>query len=413
MKDPRLCGLEVEGRQMRAVEGGVTAARGFKAAGVRCGVKSSGLDLALICSEAECAAAGVFTTNAFQAAPVVLSRKRLESGCAQAVVANSGNANAITGERGLRDAEEVCAAAAAELGLDPEKVVPASTGIIGVRLPVERIKAGIREAVASLSADGGPRAAEAILTTDTYAKLSAYEVEIGEKSVRVGGIAKGAGMISPNMATMLCFVTTDAAISPGLLKRMLVEAVHTTFNCLTVDGDMSTNDSVIVLANGCSGCRIDCGTEAAELFGRALSQVCLDLAKAIARDGEGATKYVEVIVDGAASAEDAKRAGMAVAKSPLVKTALFGNDPNWGRVLCAVGASGARVEPDKVSLWFGDVQIVNNGEPTQFDLDAVRSVMSCKDLQIRVDLGIGAGRAKVYTCDLSYDYVRINAEYHT
>jgi len=398
---------------MRHIAGGVTAAERFTASGVRCGIKSAGLDLALIYSQLECSAAGVFTTNAFQAAPVVLTRRRIASGRAQAIVANSGNANAITGPQGLRDAEEVSAIAAKELGLRPEHVLIASTGIIGVRLPVEKLKTGVRDAVRSLSRDGSENAACAIMTTDTQPKVSAYEFEVNGKIVRVGGIAKGAGMICPNMATMLCFLTTDAEINTEALSGCLKTAVEQTFNCLTVDGDMSTNDSVIILANGASGCRIEESSREWGLFNQALTQVCVDLAKAIARDGEGASKYIEVVVRGAASYGDAKQAAMAVANSPLVKTAVFGGDPNWGRVLCAVGRSGARVEPRKTSLWFGNVQIVDNGEPLAWDAEGARQVLADSDVRIIVDLGVGDSTATVYTCDLTYDYVRINAEYHT
>jgi len=398
---------------MRHIAGGVTAAERFTASGVRCGIKSAGLDLALIYSQLECSAAGVFTTNAFQAAPVVLTRRRIASGRAQAIVANSGNANAITGPQGLRDAEEVSAIAAKELGLRPEHVLIASTGIIGVRLPVEKLKTGVRDAVRSLSRDGSENAACAIMTTDTQPKVSAYEFEVNGKIVRVGGIAKGAGMICPNMATMLCFLTTDAEINTEALSGCLKTAVEQTFNCLTVDGDMSTNDSVIILANGASGCRIEESSREWGLFNQALAQVCVDLAKAIARDGEGASKYIEVVVRGAASYGDAKQAAMAVANSPLVKTAVFGGDPNWGRVLCAVGRSGARVEPRKTSLWFGNVQIVDNGEPLACDAEGARQVLAASDVRIIVDLGVGDSTATVYTCDLTYDYVRINAEYHT
>jgi len=399
---------------MRAIDGGVTAARGFRAAGVRCGIKQQGPDLAVICSDRDCSAAGVFTTNAFKAASVVLNRERLSSGRARAIVVNSGNANACTGERGLRDAERICRRAAELLGIAPELVLNASTGIIGVPLPMPKIESGIEEAVRSLSEDGGPCAALAIMTTDTRRKVAAYEIELNGKTVRLGGICKGAGMICPNMATMLCFITTDAEIDAPALQKSLTSNVERSFNSLTVDGDMSTNDSVIVLANGASGCgRIVEGTQEYELFDRALGQVCLDLAKAIAKDGEGATKYVEVRVTGADTYEDAKAAAMTVANSPLVKTAIFGQDPNWGRVLCAVGRSGARVVPEKASLFFGDVKIVNRGEPVQLDAETARRPMLEPELVITVDLGIGAASATALTCDLSYDYVRINAEYHT
>lgn len=399
---------------LTSIDGGVTAARGFRAAGVRCGVKTSGLDLAIICSDRDCSAAGLFTTNAFKAASVILNRERLASGRARAIVANSGNANACTGERGLKDAERICRRAGELLGISADLVLNASTGVIGVPLPMQKIECGIEEAVNSLSESGGKAAAAAIMTTDTRPKLSAYEIELDGRQVRIGGICKGAGMICPNMATMLCFITTDAHIGPDVLKKSLASAVERSFNSLTVDGDMSTNDSVIVLANGAAGCGpMREGSSQHELFEQALNQVCLDLAKAIARDGEGATKYVEVQVTGAATYDDAKAAAMAVANSPLVKTAVFGEDPNWGRVLCAVGRSGARIVPERTSLFFGDVEIVSRGEPTGIDPETARRPMLEPELVITVDLGVGAAGATAFTCDLSYDYVRINAEYHT
>ncbi|MCX8052985.1 MAG: bifunctional glutamate N-acetyltransferase/amino-acid acetyltransferase ArgJ [Armatimonadetes bacterium] len=399
---------------LRFVDGGVTAAKDFTASGIRCGIKQQGTDLAVIYSELDCSAAGVFTTNAFKAAPVLLSCERLDSGRARAIVANSGNANACTGEQGLKDAERVCARAADLLGIAPELVLNASTGIIGAPLPVEKIESGLEKAVRSLAEDGGFQAALAIMTTDTRPKLSAYEIELAGTKVRVGGICKGAGMICPNMATMLCFITSDAQIEASVLRRSLASNVERSFNCLTVDGDMSTNDCVIVLANGASGCRpIVEGSPDYDLFDRALGQVCLDLAKAVAKDGEGATKYVEVRVKGAATYDDAKAAAMSVANSPLVKTAIFGQDPNWGRVLCAIGKSGAKVVPEKTSLMFGDVKIVDRGEPVGVDTDKAKKPMLETELVISVDLGLGTYDATAFTCDLSYDYVRINAEYHT
>lgn len=401
-----------------ATAGGVTAAQGFRAAGVRCGIKQSGPDLALICSDVECSAAGVFTTNAFKAAPVVVSQERLSSGRARAIVANSGNANACTGQQGLCDARRACELAAAAMNIEPESVLCASTGIIGVPLPMDKLEAGIRTAAAELSQDGGDAASLAIMTTDTHPKTSACEIEPNstglECAVRVGGMCKGAGMIAPNLATMLCFVTTDAAIDSSLLARCLRSNVERSFNCLTIDGDMSTNDSVIALANGRAGCApIADGTRAYEAFDRALGQVLMDLAQAIARDGEGATKYVEVHVVNAASYGDAKAAAMSVANSPLVKTAIFGEDPNWGRVLCAVGRSGARVVPERTSLRFGEVRIVENGEPLNVEPEAARRPMLEKDLIITIDLGVGDSSAVAFTCDFSYDYIKINAEYHT
>lgn len=399
---------------MIAIAGGVTAAKGFKAAGVRCGIKQKGLDLAVICSDVRCSAAGVFTTNAFKAASVVANIARLTFGRAQAIVVNSGNANACTGEQGLRDVRSICELAANLLGIAEGDVLNASTGIIGVPLPMDKIEAGVRDAIAALSESGGDSAAQAIMTTDTVPKVSAYEFEIGGKTVRIGGMCKGAGMICPNLATMLCFITTDAHIAAGPLRQALLSSVERSFNCLTVDGDMSTNDSVIVLANGQSECaEIVEHTPEYDAFEQALAQVCLDLAIQCARDGEGATKYVEVRVINAATYADAKSAAMTVANSPLVKTAIFGEDPNWGRVLCAAGRSGAMVVPEKTSLYFGDVKIVENGEPLRLDPDAARRPMLEHDLTITIDLGVGIASATAFTCDFSYDYVKINAEYHT
>ena len=399
---------------MKKISGAVTAPKGFAAAGVRCGIKQKGTDLALIYSERECSIAGVFTTNAFKAASVVLNQERIGVGRARAVVANSGNANACTGEQGLADARRVSEIAGQALNVLPEFVFTASTGIIGVPLQMDKMEPGIAQAAKELSEDGGDAASLAIMTTDTVAKTSAYETELGGKTVRIGGMCKGAGMICPNMATMLCFITTDANIDAALLQKSLYSNVQRSFNCLTVDGDMSTNDSLIALANGASGCgKIAEGTADYELFDRMLGQVCLDLAIACAKDGEGATKYVEVRVVNAGSYDDAKSAAMTIANSPLVKTAIFGEDPNWGRVLCAAGRSGARVVPERTSLYFGDVKIVERGEPLKLDAAEARKPMLERELAITVDLGLGTECSTAFTCDFSYDYVKINAEYHT
>jgi glutamate N-acetyltransferase/amino-acid N-acetyltransferase len=400
--------------ESRAIDGGVTAPKGFKAAGVRCGIKQKGLDLAMVYSETECSVAAVFTTNAFKAASVLLNQERLPSGRARAVVANSGNANACTGERGMRDARRTSELAGELLGVPADQVLVASTGIIGVPLPMEKIEAGVRQAVGELSDSGGGSASLAIMTTDTRPKTAAREIEINGKPVRIGGMCKGAGMICPNMATMLCFITTDTAVEPAVLQKCLSSNVERSFNCLTIDGDMSTNDSVIMLANGASGCgTITEGSSAYEAFDKALGEVCLDLAREIARDGEGATKFVEVRVTGAATYKDAKAAAMTIANSPLVKTAIFGEDPNWGRVLCAAGRSGAKIEPEMASLYFGDVKIVDRGEPLRIEAETARRPMLANELVITLDLGIGKESASVLTCDFSYDYVKINAEYHT
>lgn len=399
---------------MRKIDGAITAPKGFQASGIRCGIKQQGPDMALVYSETECEAAGVFTTNAFKAAPVQLDIERLKSGKARAIVVNSGNANACTGEQGLKDAERACEVAAGLLHIPVQQVLNSSTGIIGQLLPMDKVESGIKMSVEALSGDGGDAAANAIMTTDTYSKKTAYELTLHGKPVRIGGICKGAGMICPNMATMLCFITTDAAIDAATLKKCLASNVERSFNSLTVDGDMSTNDSLIVLANGQSGCeKIVEGTLEYNLFDNALGEVLLDLAKSCAKDGEGATKYVEVHVVNAESYSDAKLAAMTIANSPLVKTAIFGEDPNWGRVLCAAGRSGARVVPKKTSLYFGDVKLVEDGEPLKVDPAAARAPMLKNSLTITVDLGLGDSRAEAFTCDFSYDYVKINAEYHT
>lgn len=399
---------------MKQIDGAVTAPKGFKAAGVRCEIKQQGKDFALIFSEKECSVAAVFTTNVFKAASVVKNMEKLPAGKARAIVVNSGNANACTGEQGLKDVDYICKFAGDLLNVPPEQVFNASTGIIGVPLPMAKVDVGIMEALAELSEDGGDSAAEAIMTTDTRPKKVAFEFEIVGVPVRIGGICKGAGMICPNMATMLCFITTDANIPSKALQASLSSNVERSFNCLTVDGDMSTNDSVIVLANGASGCQeITEGSDSFKIFDEALGRVCRELAKEIARDGEGATKYVEVHVKNAESFDDARAAVMTVANSPLVKTAIFGEDPNWGRVLCAAGKSGARIIPEKTSLYFGDVKIVERGEPLNVDAATARKPMLEKDLIITIDLGLGTEDAVAFTCDFSYEYVKINAEYHT
>jgi glutamate N-acetyltransferase/amino-acid N-acetyltransferase len=399
---------------MKFIEGGITAPRGFLASGVRCGIKQSGLDLAIICSEAPAVCAALFTTNLFKAAPVLVSMEHAASGKAIAVVANSGCANACTGERGITDARRMASMAANELGTDAESVLVCSTGVIGRFLPMDKVERGVVDAAKSLSSDGALDAAKAIMTTDTCPKMAACEIDIGGVPVRIGGIAKGAGMIRPDLATMFCFLTTDAVISLDVLKRCLQDAVEVSFNSLTVDGDTSTNDTVIALANGFAGNQdISSDSEYVQTFSLGLKSVCIELAKAMARDGEGATKLVEVVVRGAVSYEDAKTVAMTVANSLLVKTAVFGEDPNWGRVLAAAGRSGIEINPSSVDLYFGDVKIVEDGEPLDVPDYTARAPMLDDELVITIDLKLGSASSRVFTCDLSYDYVKINAEYHT
>ena len=326
---------------------GVAYPQGFKAAGVRAGIKKNGnLDVAVIYSEQEAAVAGVFTQNQVAAAPVRVSKIVVGTGKAQAIVANAGCANACTGEQGLRDAEMMCKIAAKELNCHNDSVIVASTGVIGVNLPMDKMEAGIKAAVKDLSREGSVNAGNAIITTDTYSKTCATEVTIGGKEVRFGVIAKGSGMIQPNMATMLCFITTDANIEQKLLQEALSEITEVSFNMISVDGDMSTNDMVTVMANGMAGNpKITEKGEDYNKFYATLKEICIELSKKIAADGEGATKFLTIHVHGADSFADAKQVGMSVAKSPLVKTAFFGEDPNWGRVICAVGYSGVKISP--------------------------------------------------------------------
>ena len=392
---------------------GVTEAKGFTASGVSCGLKQKGLDFALVYSERPAACAGVFTTNAFKAAPVVYDQKILAKGKnVHAVAVNAGNANACTGIRGAVDVNNTCAELASILNISPCEVLAASTGIIGVPMPMDRVLDGVRRAAASLSPEGGRDASEAIVTTDTFSKRVCSSFDQGGVTVTVGGMSKGAGMINPNMVTTLTVITTDACISRRLLQRALGACVETSFNALTVDGDMSTNDTCLVLANGAAGApEIEFDSPEYYAFEKALGEVMTGLARLLAKDGEGATKYIEIKVTGAATREDARLIAKSIGNSPLVKTAVFGEDPNWGRVLCAAGYSGAYVNPACASLWFGETLIVKNGEPVP-GADA-RPALKQKEVFITLDMGIGAGEAVCFTCDFSYDYVKINGEYHT
>lgn len=394
---------------------GVTYPQGFTAAGVRAGIKKSGnLDLAMIYTEKPASIAGVFTQNAVAAAPVIVSREVVKTGSVHAIVANAGCANACTGEVGLANARKMAALAAAELGCQPDDVCVGSTGIIGVNLPMDKMAAGIKAAAAELSKNGSKNAGNAIITTDTYSKACACEVEIDGTPVRFGAIAKGSGMIQPNMATMLCYITTDAKIASPLLQKALSEIVEISFNMISVDGDMSTNDTVLVLANGESGmAEIQENTPAYDKFYATLLDMCQELSKRIAADGEGATKFLTINVHGTKDFADAKTVAMSVAKSPLVKTAFFGEDPNWGRVICAVGYAGVPMVPEKTVIKFGGVPVYANGLGAEFEEEAIRAVMAEHDIVIDIEMGMGDGAATVWTCDFSYEYVKINGEYHT
>ena len=394
---------------------GVTFPKGFKAAGIKAGIKKSGnLDLALIYTEKEATVAGTFTKNQVAAAPVYVSKEVVKGGKAHAICANAGCANACTGEQGMSNALAMAKAAADAVGCSANEVIVASTGVIGVQLPMEKVVAGIKAAAAELSEDGSVKAGNAIITTDTYSKACATEVEIGGKKVRFGAIAKGSGMIQPDMATMLCFITTDAAIDQKLLQAALSEVVEVTFNMISIDGDMSTNDMAVVLANGAAGnAKITEKNKDYEIFLDTLKELCTGLSKRIAADGEGATKFLTIHVTGAKSFESAKQVGMSVAKSPLVKTAFFGEDPNWGRVICAVGYAGVPMEPEKTVVRFGGIPVYDKGVGASFDEQALRKVMAEHDVVIDVDLGLGDAEATIWSCDFSYEYVKINGEYHT
>ena len=394
---------------------GATAAAGFLAAGVACGVRYEGRrDLGLLLSEeVGGAAAVVVTTNVVKAAPLLVTGEAVEGGNVRAVVVNSGVANAATGERGLEDARRMQALAAAELKLEPEEVAVASTGVIGEHLPMDRVEAGIKEAAASLSGDGSPFA-EAILTTDTCTKEAVATVEIGGEVVTVGGVAKGSGMIHPNMATMLAFVTTDAAVEKECLQNALNGATERTFNRITVDGDTSTNDMALLMANGAAGnepLRQDSPDYPA--FEEAVEAVMRELAKEIARDGEGATKLIEVVVEGAKDEASAAALAKAVVGSSLVKAAAYGEDANWGRVLAAMGYAGVPFDPEGVEIQFGTVKVFEKGEPVAHDAAEANATLAEGEIVITARLGEGEGSASAWGCDLTHEYVEINGSYRS
>ena len=398
------------------IEGGVTAARGFRACGVEAGIKyQNRKDMALVAADAPAAVAAVYTTNKVAAAPVQVDRERSRTGQAQAVVINSGCANACTGEAGLANAREMARVTAEALGVEETLVLVCSTGVIGVNLPMDRIAAGAKLAAGALSRTGSHDAACAIMTTDTVDKQVAVELEIDGKTVCVGGMCKGSGMIEPNMATMLGFLTTDAAVHPKALDQALREAVEVSFNRVVVDGDRSTNDTVILMASGVAGNQMLTPYHPQwQYFVDALTTVCLELGKKMVLDGEGATKFVTVRVKGARSVEDAQMAARAVSKSALVKTSWFGLDPNWGRVIAAVGYSGAEVDDQRAQIYYGDICAYDKGRVADKALlKEMQAVMRHRAFDVTVNLNLGDGEDTVYTCDFSYDYVKINAEYTT
>jgi glutamate N-acetyltransferase / amino-acid N-acetyltransferase len=394
--------------------GGVTTPVGFKAAGVSAGIKANGgADLALLVSDTAATAAAVFTINRAQAAPVIVSREHLErsGGRTRAVVINSGCANACTGDEGLQAARDMAAEAARLVNCPVEQVLVASTGVIGVALPIDRIRRGLPSALRALAADQGSAAARAIMTTDPFPKEAAARATIGGREIVVGGMAKGSGMIEPMLATMLGFVTTDAAVPRPLLDRALREAVNDTFNAITVDGECSTNDCVMLLANGASGATVDESSYAT--FLGALRSVCLELALGIVRGGEGASKLVTINVTGAASPDEARRAAKAIANSPLVKTAIHGGDPNWGRLIAVAGRAGVAFELDRAAVSIGPTVLFEDGKPHDENAPRAADYLSGKELAVTVHLGAGLASSTVWTCDLSAEYVRINAEYRT
>ena len=391
-------------------------AAGFHTAATACGLKASGnLDLGLVWSEGPCSAAGVFTTNRVQAAPVHVCRETLAAaaGRVRGVLYNSGCANAVTGERGLTDARRMRELAAAAIDAKPDELLVLSTGVIGKFLDMGKLASGITALRSHSALRAAGDAARAIMTTDTRAKLAFSPLVLPGGRTTIAGFAKGAGMIHPNMATMLSVITTDARIEPARLDRALRSAVERSFNRISVDGDMSTNDTVLVLASGASGAVVDDAGEPE--FTGALTDVCVSLARQVARDGEGATRLVELRVTGGATDAQAHRVGDAIACSPLVKTAIHGNDPNWGRILAAAGYSGEAIEPDRVGLWFGDgdVQLLDRGLPVAFEAARASALLQQDQAIIHLDLGLGTASAVVWTCDFSAEYVRINADYTT
>ncbi|MEA2643455.1 MAG: glutamate N-acetyltransferase / amino-acid N-acetyltransferase [Chloroflexota bacterium] len=403
----------------------VTFARGFRAGTAACGIKafttgataiptSQRDDLCVIQSEHDCDTGGVFTTNKVKSASVVIDQLHLQHNRVRALTINSGNANACTGAQGFKDALLMAKLTADRLDLDPHQVLVSSTGVIGRYLPMAAIKTGITEACAQLSPDGGQRSASAIMTTDTVPKTAQLEVDIADTTIRIGGMCKGSGMIHPNMGTLLAYITTDAAVESGLMGKLVKPIADRSFNQVTIDGDSSTNDTFLMLANGAAGNpAIRAGSVEAELFENALLEVARQLARAIASDGEGASKLISVRVVDALSDADARTAARAVASSSLVKTAVHGGDPNWGRIVCALGYSGAELALDKLHLSVGGLVVFERGAGVNVDLSAVRRAFEQPEIEIVATLGLADGRAEAWGCDLSEEYVRINADYTT
>lgn len=401
--------------EIKHIKGGVTAALGYQAAGAVCGLKKSGgADIALVVAKPTAKARCLFTTNTVKAAPVLVSMKNAAAKNVGAIIINSGNANACTGEKGIKDAVEMCEKTKQALGFTDEKVLVASTGIIGVPLPMDKVLKGIEAAVFKLSAEGGSAAAKAIMTTDTVAKESAVEVAVGEKTIRIGGMAKGAGMIAPDMATMIAVITTDADICAKALDQAVKEAIDISFNSITIDGDMSTNDTVAILANGAAGnTHILKETKGYGSFADGLTAVMSDLAEQMVRDGEAATKFIKVTVTGAAAPAEAKSAAKAIAESVLVKCAFFGGDANWGRIAAAAGSSAASFNAADMDISINNIKILADGAPVSSNQKAVNEAMQGTDIEVVVELEAGQAAATVLTTDMSTEYVKFNAHYRT
>jgi glutamate N-acetyltransferase/amino-acid N-acetyltransferase len=399
---------------MIKIKGGVTAPKDFKAAAMNCGIKKRKKDIAVIVSSVPSVACGVFTQNRVKAAPVLISREHLKKTLAQAVIVNSGNANCCTGREGLKNANAMASLTAKGLGIAKEDVLVASTGIIGKQLPIKKIEDAVPELIENLSGDSGHGVAEAIMTTDRTVKEIALKIKIKGRDVIIGAAAKGAGMIYPNMATMLCFITTDAYITRRALKLALVHAVDRSFNAISVDGDMSTNDSVIALANGSAGnALLDKRGPDFDTFSKAVEFITEYLAKAMVEDGEGATKFVEISIRNAKTVEIARKVARSIATSTLFKTALFGEDPNWGRIASSVGASGVFFNPDKLDIYLGKVRVLKGGTGCVKDASAVSRLFKNKEVDVTIDLNNGSKEYRMWTCDLSNDYIKINSEYST
>ncbi len=396
-------------------ECGITAPLGFMACGIEAGIKKKNRkDMALIVSDSPAVIAGVLTTNRVQAAPVHLCRKHLAGGIARAILVNSGNANACTGRQGASDALEMARMTAGLLHVEPETVFVCSTGTIGIPMPMQAVRLGVRRAVENLSRCGGADAASAIMTTDTRPKQVVRRLKIDGCDITIAGIAKGSGMISPKMATMLAFLTTDARVGAIPLRQCLQVAVRGSFNRITVDGDQSTNDTVLFMANGAAGGKaLGPKHPGWKCFCAAANEVCMDLAMLIVRDGEGATKFVSVTVKGADSSKSADKVARAVACSPLVKTSWCGADPNWGRVICAVGYSGVKVDPEKIDIFLNGKPMVKNGQPAGADERVLRKMMSAAEFAVEINLHEGRSACTIHTCDLSGEYIKINASYMT